>query len=369
MIAAGAIFKKAGPARPRWQKDLQMPLFHSSLRGIVPCLHPPPPGHRRDKRKLDCRGRRRLLELRDSTATALVRGGARRVTLGALDLPSPATMTQHDSSPEFSKLLSGCSEVDLVQFMLEIAADAFPDLDRMGCLLEIDRLGVACADHVSSKSKCDVAGKLKAISQVLYEVEGFHGNREGYYEPENSYLNEVLRRRCGIPISLGILYIAVANRAGLRTFGVNTPCHFVVGCCTGKELAFVDPFTNGDVLSQCECRCRVEKAMGEPGGLAGFEFRAAANLDIAARVLRNLKAAYAMRECWPSVLRVQERLAALLPQIPQERRDLGLIYLRLGEPTKALPVLEEYLHVCGSEQAAALAPSLQAARRMIAELN
>jgi regulator of sirC expression with transglutaminase-like and TPR domain len=76
-----------------------------------------------------------------------------------------------------------------------------------------------------------------------------------------------------------------------------------------------------------------------------------------------------MRECWSSVLRIQERLAMMLPQIPQERRDLGLIYLRLGQPCQALPVLEQYLRVCGSEQAAALAPSVQAARRMIAELN
>lgn len=278
-------------------------------------------------------------------------------------------MTQFEGNPEFQKLLSGCGEVDLVQFMLEIAADAYPGLDRVGCLLEIDRLGVACADHASCRSPCQVEGRLRAISQVLYEVEGFHGNRDAYYEPENSYLNQVLERRRGIPISLGILYMAVAARAGLRMFGVNTPGHFVIGCCNGGKPLFVDPFTDGQVLDECGCRRRIEEGLGQVGALAEFEMRAAANLDIAARVLRNLKAAYAMRECWPSVLRVQQRLAALLPQIPQERRDLGLVYLRLGEPTKALPVLEQYLHVCGSRQAEALAPSLQAARRMIAERN
>lgn len=278
-------------------------------------------------------------------------------------------MTQFEGNPEFHKLLLGCGEVDLVQFMLEIAADAYPDLDRMGCLLEIDRLGVACADHVRYRSRCNAECKLRTISEVLYEVEGFHGNRDAYYEPENSYLNQVLQRRRGIPISLGILYMAVATRTGLRMFGVNTPGHFIVGCCDDDKPLFVDPFSDGDVFDACACRNRIEQVMGQPGALAEFEFRAAANLDIAARVLRNLKAAYAMQECWPSVLRVQQRLAALLPQIPQERRDLGLIYLRLGEPAKALPMLEQYLHVCGSQQAAALAPSLQAARRMIAELN
>jgi regulator of sirC expression with transglutaminase-like and TPR domain len=92
-------------------------------------------------------------------------------------------------------------------------------------------------------------------------------------------------------------------------------------------------------------------------------------LDIAARVLQNLKAVHAMQERWPQLLCVQQRLAALLPQIPQERRDLGLVYLRLGQASKALPVLEQYLKICGTEQAAALQPSLQAARRMLAESN
>jgi regulator of sirC expression with transglutaminase-like and TPR domain len=278
-------------------------------------------------------------------------------------------MTQFDASPEFAKLLAGRDEIDLVQFMLELAADAYPDLDRVGCLLEIDRLSVACCDHAAGRAMASVRERLTAISETLYEVEGFHGNREAYYEPQNSYLNEVLARRCGIPISLGILYMAIAARAGLRVFGVNAPGHFVVGCLHNAGTLFVDPFTNGDVLELAACKQRIERVLGKPGALADEDFYAAAPLDIAARVLRNLKAAYAMQDCWPEVLRVQQRLSALLPQIPQECRDLGLIYLRLGEPTKALPVLEQYLDVCGSEQAAALEPSLHAARRMIAELN
>lgn len=278
-------------------------------------------------------------------------------------------MSPFDGSPEFDKLVAGHGEIDLVQFMLELAADAYPDLDRMGCLVEIDRLGVACGDHQARSRTSCVRGRLLAVSRLLYEVEGFHGNREAYYEPQNSYLNEVLERRCGIPISLGILYMAVAARAGLKMFGVNTPGHFVVGCWTGGEALFVDPFNNGDVLERGACKCRVEQMLGKLGVVADDDFRAAPPLDIAVRVLRNLKAAYAIEGCWPAVLRVQERLTALLPQVLQERRDLGLVYLRLGEPTKALPVLEQYLHVCGSQQAAALQPSLQAARRMIAERN
>ena len=278
-------------------------------------------------------------------------------------------MPNFSTQTEFVKLLDGRCDIDLVGLMMELAADQYPDLDRVGCLLEIDRLGVACGDVAAARKTCDVRGRLSAISQLLYEVEGFHGNRDDYYEPENSYLNEVLARRCGIPISLGILYMAVASRTGLKMFGVNTPGHFVVGCCRGSDVLFVDPFSNGDVLDRDACKCRIEQVLEQKGTICDEHFRAAAPLDIAARVLRNLKAAYATQNRWPDVLGVQRRLAALLPQIPQERRDLGLAYLRLGQPTKALPVLEQYMAVCGSDQAAALKPSLQAARRMIAELN
>jgi regulator of sirC expression with transglutaminase-like and TPR domain len=278
-------------------------------------------------------------------------------------------MAEFESNPEFSKLLAGRCEIDLVQLMLELAADAYPDLDRVGCLMEIDRLGVACGDRRATRGTRTAREDLMAISQLLYEVEGFHGNHEAYYEPQNSYLNEVLARRCGLPISLGILYMAVAARTGLKMFGVNTPGHFVVGCRHGNDLLFVDPFTNGDVLDRNACRCRIETKLGKKGAVCDDDFRPAAPIDIAARVLRNLKAAHAMQNRWPEVLGIQRRLAVLLPQVPQERRDLGLIYLRLGQPKKALPVLEQYLTVCGCDQAAALQPSMQAARRMIAELN
>ena len=123
---------------------------------------------------------------------------------------------------EFQKLICGRCDVDMVQWLLELAADRYPSLDRLGCLLELDRLGVACASQPAFVDPTSsVADKLAAISYVLYEVEGFHGDREDYYDARNSYLNEVLARRSGIPISLGIVYMAVAARAGLRLFGVN----------------------------------------------------------------------------------------------------------------------------------------------------
>lgn len=276
-------------------------------------------------------------------------------------------MPHHQANGESDKLSTPQREIDLVQFMLEVAAEANPDVDRVGCLLEIDRLSVACHDRIDPHSCIDQ--QLAVISRQLFEVEGFHGNRDAYYEPENSYLNEVLARRRGIPISLGILYIAVAGRAGVKMFGVNTPGHFVVGCCAGGRPLFVDPFNGGDILDQQACKCRIEHMVGTKDVVCCDHFRAAAPLDIAARVLRNLKAAHAMEQHWTHVLRVQQRLVALLPHVPQERRDLGLVYLRLGKPHQALGELEPYLKTCGSQQAAALEGSIRAARRMVCESN
>ena len=276
-------------------------------------------------------------------------------------------MSKFAADIEFSKLLAGRPDVDLVQLMLEFAADAYPDLDRLGCLLEIDRLGVACED-LACRSSGDGREQLEAVSRLLYEVEGFHGNRDAYYEPQNSYLNEVLARRRGIPISLGIVYMAVAARVGLRMFGVNTPAHFVVGCRTSEGVLFVDPFTGGEVLDREACKERIESLVGHKGVVMNEHFRPAGSLDIAARVLRNLKAAYAMQNSWAEIVSVQRRLAALLPECLEERRDLGLIYLRTGKPQQALSLLENYVAVCASD-APALATTLRTARKMCAELN
>jgi regulator of sirC expression with transglutaminase-like and TPR domain len=163
--------------------------------------------------------------------------------------------------------------------------------------------------------------------------------------------------------------MAVAARVGLKVFGVNTPGHFVVGCYAAAGAVFIDPFVGGDALGLAACKRRIEETLGKKGVVSDEHFRPATPLEIAARVLRNLKAAYVVQNQWSAVLPVQERLSALLPHFPQERRDLALLYLRAGQPRRALPLLEEQLAVCGGEQTAVLRASIQAARKMIAELN
>ncbi|HVU86750.1 MAG TPA: transglutaminase-like domain-containing protein [Pirellulales bacterium] len=272
-------------------------------------------------------------------------------------------------NPQFACLLAGREDqVDLVRLMLEFATDEYPALDVQGPLTELARLGQAAQEAVAESGR-EATERLQAVSELLYGQEGFRGNHDAYYDPRNSYLNEVLERRLGIPISLAIVYTAVGRQAGLDLFGVGSPGHFMVGCHDGGRTLYVDPFDAGTVLDEQACRERIERVLGQQNVLSSEHLRAATPREIAARVLRNLKAAYAMRDSWPEALPIQLRLVALLPELPDERRDLGLIYLRNSDPHPAAKLLEEYIDKAPPADAEAVLPFLKSARRMVAERN
>jgi regulator of sirC expression with transglutaminase-like and TPR domain len=155
----------------------------------------------------------------------------------------------------------------------------------------------------------------------------------------------------------------------LRLFGVNTPGHFLLGCRSGGEVLFVDPFSCGEVLDREGCQRRVEEVLGEKDVLRDEHLRPAPPRDIVGRVLRNLKASFALANDWQGALDVQIRLAALLPRCADEQRDLGLIYLRAGRPNKALPLLEQSLGCCSDEHTELLRSSVRTARKLVAEMN
>ncbi len=278
--------------------------------------------------------------------------------------------TDFANNPEFSKLLvRQDDDVDLVRLMLEFAGDAYPQLDPGPALGEIDELVTAAREHLQRSRDADVHAQFDALGEFLCGREGFRGDNQSYYDPRNSYLNDVLLRRRGIPISLSIIYTAVGSQAGLDVFGVGTPAHFVVGCRDAGRIWYIDPFTDGAVLDLDGCRERIQQVLGERNVLTPEHFRAATSREIAARVLRNLKAAYAMQNVWPAALPVQQRLAALLPEVADESRDLGLIYLRNGDAIRAVALLDRYVQSADGPAAEAVLPFLKTARRMAAERN
>jgi regulator of sirC expression with transglutaminase-like and TPR domain len=244
-------------------------------------------------------------------------------------------------SPEFQRLINGGGPVHLARIALEIAQDVDPELDldcylhRIGRLTE--RVRARCAPDARVR---DVLGQ---INWVLFVEEELRGNREDYYDPRNSFLNEVLDRRLGIPISLSVLYWAVAEPLGLSVAGVNLPAHFILRVQDGERLWLVDPFHEGDVMDRAACQRRFSEILRQPVTLTDSMLAACSIEVIVTRMLRNLKAIYAGLEDVPRALPVQRRLAALNRQDADELRDLALLCIQADRPGEAIDPLKAYL--------------------------
>jgi len=185
--------------------------------------------------------------------------------------------------------------------------------------------------------------RVTGLCRYLFHDLGFRGNTQSYYEPRNSYLNEVLDRRTGLPILLAIVAIAVGERAGLRIAGVGLPGHFVAKVMeNGNEVMF-DPFHGGRRLTPEQCEALVYQVTGSPFR-ANRESLAAVPLGlIVVRMLNNLKGTYLRDEDFPRAVRVIERLRQLRPEDPLQERDLGATLLRAAQPGRAIDHLNSYL--------------------------
>jgi regulator of sirC expression with transglutaminase-like and TPR domain len=271
-------------------------------------------------------------------------------------------------SPEFERLLRRDARPDLTRIALEIARDAYPDLEPGPYLEWIEALAARVRDRAPAAAKARQV--LGQINWVLFVEEGFQGNTEDYYDPKNSYLNQVIERKTGIPISLSVLYRAVAHRLGLEMEGVNLPAHFMLRVDRGDETIFVDPFHAGALLDRQGCERRVAELIGRPVVLSDLEI-APCGLDlVVTRMLRNLKAIYLRGHDFSTALPVQRRLAALNPDDPLEQRDLGMLCLQLDRPAEAIAPLQSLLDARPEpEDADAIRALLRAARREVASWN
>jgi regulator of sirC expression with transglutaminase-like and TPR domain len=258
--------------------------------------------------------------------------------------------------------------VHLARIALEIARDADPDLDIESYLKRIEGLAERIRPRCPPRAKVrDILGQ---INWVLYVEEELRGNQEDYYDPRNSFLNEVLDRRLGIPISLSVLYWTVAEQLGLSMAGVNLPAHFMLRVDEGERTWFVDPFHSGAVMSRQQCEKRLSEVLQEPVALTDSLVAACSIAVVVTRMLRNLKSIYLRTQDGPSALFVQRRLTALNPLDPGELRDLGVLCVQADHPGEAIDPLQAYLATAPSpEQAQEIRALLEAARRRVAQLN
>jgi regulator of sirC expression with transglutaminase-like and TPR domain len=272
-------------------------------------------------------------------------------------------------SPEFRRLIDRAPgpEPDLVRIGLEIAGDAYPGLDPEPYLARVEALVTRARERGSGGSPREVLGR---INWVLFVEEGFRGNTDDYYDPRNSYLNEVLDRKTGIPITLSVLYWRLAERLGLSVAGVNLPAHFMLRVGRGDATVFVDPFHAGALLDRAGCERQIARVLGREIPLDDHQFAPCSRSVVVSRMLRNLKAIYLQNDDYVAAVPVQRRLAALNADEPQEQRDLGMLCLQVDRPAEAIAPLQAYLDSSPEgPEADRVRAVLRAARREVARWN
>ena len=250
------------------------------------------------------------------------------------------TRSTYPPSPEFERVLKGEDRLSLERVALEIARDAYPDLDVDAYLAKIDRLAERARDRCRPGASPRAA--LGQINWALFIEEEYKGNTEDYHDPRNSFLNEVIDRKTGIPISLSVLYWAIADRLGVALSAVNLPMHFVLRAEDDQGPLFIDPFHGGEFLDRNGCERLLSRLSGRPASLSDSQVEPVSIAEVVARILRNLKAIYFMHEDYPAALQVQRRLAAVVGE-PEEMRDLAMLCLQLERPGEAIDPLKAYL--------------------------
>jgi len=268
-------------------------------------------------------------------------------------------MTEGKARARFAALLER-DPVPLDEAALAIAEEEYPRIDREEYLVRLDAL----AERVRAQaSPGRAATLLHAVRKVLFEEEGYRGNEADYGDPRNSFLNEVLDRRLGLPITLCVLYMEVARRAGLELHGVGFPGHFLAKyVSSGGAEVFVDAYHGGEMLSAEECVARYRARTGGRD-LDRRYLAAVAPRQILARMLHNLKRTYLERKDDVRAWWVLDRILLLTPGQLEAMRDRGLVSARLGVASAAERDLETYLAGSGGAADAAEVRRVLAALR------
>lgn len=250
----------------------------------------------------------------------------------------------------FSALVQSDEQLPLLEAAISLGQDEYPQLDVQQALADADRLLAQLRQRLPADAPA--MHRLRMVNHFFFHELHFGGNLNHYYDPDNSYLHRVLQRRRGIPVSLAVLWLELAQGVGLPAHGVGFPGHFMVKVNLPHGQVVIDPFS-GQSLSREELQTRLETWRGNHGLDGATELSLAYYLqamparEILARMLRNLKEIYRTQEDWHRLVAVQDRLLVLLPQAWDEYRDRGLARAELGLPGPALQDLEIYLGQAG----------------------
>ncbi len=241
----------------------------------------------------------------------------------------------------FCQLLHPEAAFSIAEASLYIALEEYPDLEIPVYLKRLDTM----AEDVSQRLPTEPYPLkiLQAINQYLFEDLGFRGNAQDYYDPRNSFLNEVLDRRMGIPITLSLVYLEIANRIGFPMVGVNFPGHFLIRPEQEGMDLWVDPFDQGEILFPEDCKNRLETIYQQTVVLRPEFFKVISPQQFLVRMLNNLKHIYLNQGNLQKCLAASERILLIDSKADLERRDRGVLYYQLGRWIEARQDLEDYL--------------------------
>lgn len=249
--------------------------------------------------------------------------------------------------PRLAELLNvSDDEFDLAEAALLLARFEYPFLDVATYLERLDSLAAELKARIEQEA--DIAERILALNQFLFSEQGFAPNLKNFYDPRNSFLNDVLERKTGIPITLSIVYMEVARRIGLPIQGVSFPGHFLVKIPLEKGDIVLDPFAGGRPLTEAELLERLKPVYGDlaPASISLEPFLVPAQKkEILVRMLRNLKAIYMHKQIFDKALAVLNDILAIAPLVPEEWRDRGSVFEQLECFRAASQDYERYLEL------------------------
>ena len=233
-------------------------------------------------------------------------------------------------------------QIDLAKGALLIAKDAYADLEVEVYVQQLNQMAEELQAQIGEEA--DTSEQIHHLNCYLFEAQGFTGSsQENYYDPRNSYLNDVLERKIGIPITLSVLYMEIGKRVGLPLVGVGFPGHFIV---KHRDLETVmDPFEGGQILSDEDLSERLTQLFREPVSMHPRFLQAVTNKEILARMLRNLRQIHFREETYEKAVRTAEQITWLAPESAQDYRDLGYLYYQVNAYGKSLASFNTYLHL------------------------
>jgi len=260
-------------------------------------------------------------------------------------------------------------EIDLVRAALIIARTEYPDIDTESYVARIDELA-----HLAETRIADVgeaSQTIGALNHVLFEEARLRGNRADYYDPRNSFLNDVLDRGLGIPITLALIYMEVGRRLGFPLFGVGMPGHFLLKHydIDGRET-LIDCFNGGNILSAQDCQRRLDEIYAGQMTLRPEFLFAVSRRQILTRILNNLKTVYLSTRSFRKTLALVDLVLVIYPRSPEDVKQRAFLRYSLGQTKGAIEDLEQYLKMSpDASDADEIRQTALSLRRMLALMN